>query len=108
MALWVGNLPLCWPVLRLALGSKGHSSNPSYPNPSYPENSTRRRTQGRSKPSVWAKLEDERVPEQGSQIELVDQNPYYVEAKASGDAHEERGNGRITVVTKVEVSEGRL
>ena len=108
VALWVGNLPLCWPVLRLALGSKGDSSNPSYPNPSYPENSTRRRTQGRSKPSVWAKLEDERVPEQGSQIELVDQNPYYVEAKASGDAHEERGNGHITVVTKVEVSEGRL
>ncbi|RBR12218.1 uncharacterized protein FIESC28_08704 [Fusarium coffeatum] len=102
VALWVGNLPLCWPVLRLALGSKGDSSNPSYPNPSYPENSTRRRTQGRSKPSVWAKLEDERLSEQGSQIELVDQNPYYVEAKASGDAHEERGNGRITVVTKVE------
>jgi hypothetical protein len=48
------------------------------------------------------------VPEQGSQIELVDQNPYYVEAKASGDTHEERANGRITVVTKVEVSEGRL
>ncbi|KAJ4007910.1 hypothetical protein NW766_009722 [Fusarium irregulare] len=107
VALWVGNLPLCWPVLRLALGSKGDSSNPSYPNPSYPENSTRRRTQGRSKPSVWAKLEDERVPEQGSQIELVDQNPYYVEAKASGDAYEERGNGRITVVTKVEVNTDR-
>jgi hypothetical protein len=124
VALWVGNLPLCWPVLRLALGSKGDSSNPSYANPSYrnssyPENSARRRTQGRNKPSVWAKLEDEDgartdgSPDHGSQIELVEQygqQPYFVEAKASSDAHKvETGtNGHITVVTKVEVSEGRL
>lgn len=114
----MGNLPLCWPVLRLALGSKGDSSNPSYPNPSYPETSARRRTQGRSKPSVWTKLEDEHgaraagSPSQGSQIELVEQHgqPYYVEAKASSDTQQlEKGaRGQITVVTKVEVSEGRL
>ncbi|KAF5243310.1 hypothetical protein FAUST_2878 [Fusarium austroamericanum] len=124
VALWVGNLPLCWPVLRLALGSKGDSSNPSYPNPSYrnssyQENSARRRTNGRSKTSVWAKLEDEHgvrtdeSPDSGSQIELVEQHgkqPYFVEAKASSGADKlEKGtDGHITVVTKVEVSEDRL
>ncbi|KAM0551240.1 hypothetical protein ACHAPJ_008585 [Fusarium lateritium] len=127
VALWVGNLPLCWPVLRLAIGSKGDTSNPSYPNPSYrnssyPEGSARRRTQGRhplsSKPSIWAKLEDEDAtridtpPDQGSQIELVEQRgtdllkqPYHAEAMvSSGPQHEGNLSGRITVVTKVEVS----
>ncbi|KAG8672586.1 hypothetical protein FPOAC1_005862 [Fusarium poae] len=124
VALWVGNLPLCWPVLRLALGSKGDSSNPSYPNPSYrnssyQENSARRRTHARSKPSAWAKLEDEHgtrtaeSPDHGSQIELVEQRgqkPYFVEAKVSsgGDTLEKGTDGHITVETKVEVSEGRL
>ncbi|RGP73088.1 hypothetical protein FLONG3_6403 [Fusarium longipes] len=124
VALWVGNLPLCWPVLRLALGSKGDSSNPSYPNPSYrnssyPENSARRRTQGLSKPSVWAKLEDVDgthnaiSADQGSQIELVEhhgQQQYFVEAKAGGGGNgiERETNGHITVVTNVEVSEGRI
>ncbi|KAK2471320.1 hypothetical protein H9L39_17551 [Fusarium oxysporum f. sp. albedinis] len=127
VALWVGNLPLCWPVLRLAIGSKGDSSNPSYPNPSYrnssyPESSARRRTQGfhplSSKPSIWAKLEDEDgmrtdvSHDQGSQIELIEQHgsdllnqPYHMEAKvSSGPQHDRNLSGHITVVTKVEVS----
>ncbi|KAF4452566.1 hypothetical protein F53441_4585 [Fusarium austroafricanum] len=121
VALWVGNLPLCWPVIRLALGSKGDSSDPSYPTPgyrnsTYGENSARRRTQGlHSKPSIWAKLDDEDgvrtdvSPDRGSQIELVDQRPdllqqaYHAEAKSSTN-HERGLSGQITVVTKVEVS----
>ncbi|KAI1014482.1 hypothetical protein LB504_012085 [Fusarium proliferatum] len=129
VALWVGNLPLCWPVLRLALGSKGDSTDPSsypntpYRNGSYPEGSARRRTQGlhplSGKPSIWSKLEDEDgvrtdvSPEQGSQIELVDQHgpdllqrPYRAEAKISSGTqqHERARSGQITVVTSVEVS----
>lgn len=130
VALWVGNLPLCWPVLRLALGSKGDSTDPSsypntpYRNGSYPEGSARRRTQGlhplSGKPSIWSKLEDEDgvvrtdvSPEQGSQIELVDQHgpdllqrPYRAEAKISSGTqqHERARSGQITVITSVEVS----
>ncbi|KAF5559344.1 integral membrane protein PTH11 [Fusarium napiforme] len=129
VALWVGNLPLCWPVLRLALGSKGDSTDPSsypntpYRNGSYPEGSARRRTQGlhplSGKPSIWSKLEDEDgvrtdvSPEQGSQIELVDQHgpdllqrPYRAEAKISSGTqqHERARSGQITVVTSVDVT----
>lgn len=125
VAIYVGNLPLCWPVIRLALGSKGDSSNPSsYPNPSYPENSARRKTQSRnpltSKASIWAKLEDEdgtrtdRSRDQGSEIELVGgqsgpdlvKQPYQTEAEVSSDPkpHRHKPSDHITVVTKVDVT----
>ncbi|KPM40205.1 hypothetical protein AK830_g6357 [Neonectria ditissima] len=127
VAMYVGNLPLCWPVIRLALGSKGDSSNPSYPNPSYPDSSARRKPQsGRhpltSKASIWAKLDDEDglrthgSPEQGSQIELVDQNgpdlvkqPYHTAAEVSSDRHHGHNpSDHITVVTKVAVDVTRV
>lgn len=134
VAMYVGNLPLCWPVIRLAIGSKGDSSNPSYPNsypnhPSYPNGSARRTNQNRhpltSKASLWAKLDDEEgmrttvngSPEQslGSQIELVDQNqnvpdlvkqPYHTAAEVTSDRLHGHGNpgDHITVVTKVDVT----
>ncbi|KAH8721810.1 hypothetical protein BGZ61DRAFT_195444 [Ilyonectria robusta] len=125
VAIYVGNLPLCWPVIRLALGSKGDSSNPSsYPNPSYPENSARRKTQSRnpltSKASIWAKLEDEDGTrtdgsrDQGSEIELVGsprgpdlvKQPYQTEAEVSSDPkpHRHKPSDHITVVTKVDVT----
>jgi hypothetical protein len=131
VAMYVGNLPLCWPVIRLALGSKGDSSNPSYPNsypnqPSYPNSSGRRTTQSRhpltSKASLWAKLDDEEgmrttggSPEQslGSQIELVDQKspdlvkqPYHTAAEVSSDRHhgQNHPSDHITVVTKVDIT----
>ncbi|KAK7416696.1 hypothetical protein QQX98_005022 [Neonectria punicea] len=122
VAMYVGNLPLCWPVIRLALGSKGDSSNPS----SYPDSSARRKPQSRhpltSKASIWAKLDDEDgtrtqgSPEQGSQIELVDQKgpdlvkqPYHTEAEVSSDRHHGHNpSDHITVVTKVAVDVTRV
>ncbi|CAM1509018.1 Fc.00g027570.m01.CDS01 [Cosmosporella sp. VM-42] len=127
VAMYVGNLPLCWPVIRLAIGSKGDSSNPSYPNPSYPNpshpNSTNRfKSQSRhpltSKASIWAKLDDEdglrtvSAPDSGSQIELVDQNipdlvkqPYHTAAEVSSHpSHGHRPGEHIMVTTNVDVS----
>ncbi|KAI5459713.1 hypothetical protein BGZ63DRAFT_415220 [Mariannaea sp. PMI_226] len=129
IAMYVGNLPLCWPVIRLVLGSKGDSSNPSYPNPSYGDNSSRRKTNGTSrhplasKASVWAKLEDEEgmrtdvSPDHGSEIELVDQKgpdlvnqPYRTEAEVTSDPQQHRQRNKnstsnnITVTTKVDIT----
>lgn len=123
VAMYVGNLPLCWPVIRLALGSKGNTSNPSYPNPSYPKDSGRHKSQSRhplaSKGSLWAKLDDEEgrantTTDQGSQIELVDQKeldlvqqPHHTEAEISSQPHGQRGHhlsDQIKVVTTVQVS----
>ncbi|KAF7546313.1 hypothetical protein G7Z17_g8528 [Cylindrodendrum hubeiense] len=126
VAIYVGNLPLCWPVIRLVIGSKGDSSNPSsYPNPSYPENSARRKTQGSrnpltSKATMWAKLDDEdgnrtdATRDQGSEIELVGQKgpdlvnqSYQAEAEVSSEPqhghHTSSPSNHITVVTKVAV-----
>ncbi|KAF7561392.1 hypothetical protein G7046_g2756 [Stylonectria norvegica] len=124
VAMYVSNLPLCWPVIRLALGSKGNSSNPSYPNPSYPNQSYpngSRKANTRhtltSKASLWAKLEDDDMrrevsPDQSSQIELVDQKgpdlvkqPYRTDAEVSSGPHDGNTLGdHITVVTKVQVT----
>ncbi|KAF4974535.1 hypothetical protein FZEAL_8559 [Fusarium zealandicum] len=123
VAMYVGNLPLCWPVIRLALGSKCDSSNPSYPNPSYrhstyPENSARRKAQNRhpltSHASVWAKLDDEdgARTDQGSEIELVDQGrpdlvkqPYHAQVEVNNQHHHEHSpSDQIHVVTKVHVT----
>ena len=122
VAMCVGNLPLCWPVIRLALGSKGDSSNPSYPNTSYPDSSGRRMPQSRhtltSKASLWAKLDDEDgrtelSREQGSEIELVGQNvpdlvkqPYQTEAEITTGRprHGHNSGDHIMVVTKVDIT----
>lgn len=116
----VGNLPLCWPVIRLALGSKGDTSNPSYPNGSYPDSSGRRMHQSRTlttKASLWAKLDDEDgrtelSRDQGSEIELVDQyvpdlvkQPYQTEAAITSGTDSRHNSGdHITVVTKVDIT----
>lgn len=123
VGMYVGNLPLCWPVLRLALGSKGDSSNPSsYPHPSYPNSSARLKSQNHhplaSKASVWAKLDDEDgarsnlSADQGSQIELVNQKgpnlvqqPHQTEsAVTSQPGHGHSPSDQIKVVTTVQVS----
>ncbi|RSL57600.1 hypothetical protein CEP54_008197 [Fusarium duplospermum] len=122
VAMCVGNLPLCWPVIRLALGSKGDTSNPSYPNTSYPDSSGRRMPQSRhtltSKASLWAKLDDEDgrtelSREQGSEIELVGHNmpdlvkqPYLTEAEITTGRprHGHNSGDHIMVVTKVDIT----
>ncbi|KAH7153615.1 hypothetical protein EDB81DRAFT_791665 [Dactylonectria macrodidyma] len=124
VAMYVGNLPLCWPIIRIALGSKGSSSDPSYPNPSYPNSASRSKQSSRhplaSKGSLWAKLDDEEVTrvdasaDQGSQIELVDKlapdlvkQPYGTAAEvSSGPQHGHKPSGQIKVTTKVDISTG--
>lgn len=120
--MYVSNLPLCWPVIRLAIGTKGDSSDPSsYPNPSFPNSTSRIKTQNRhplaSTASVWAKLDDEDgqrtnpSPEQGSQIELVEQNaldlvqqPHQTRTGVSSTPGHGHGTGdHIKVVTTVDV-----
>lgn len=123
VAMYVGNLPLCWPVIRLAIGgSKGDSSDPSsYPNPSFPNSTSRQRTHQSRHPlasnaSVWAKLDDEdgqhtNPSGQGSQIELVDQNgldlvqqPHHTRTGVSSTpGHGHATSDHIKVVTTVDV-----
>lgn len=130
--MYVGNLPLCWPLFRGIFGSKGDSSIPSYPTP-YRSGSAKRRGPSRhplaTTGSLWDKLDEEDSTrtgihaDQGSQIELVNQKGHQtaevtVGSVGSMDEHSqvtgsetgsEPGQGRgkddrIVVVTTVDVS----
>lgn len=119
VAMFVGNLPLCWPVLRLIIGSNGESSVPSYQH-RYPTLSGRRRKKPKTglttlgtlgDETTWDKLEDHDVTivndksqalqsrsDHGSMIELVNQPGRHHAAisseRSSGHMATEAGRSR--------------
>lgn len=110
IAVVVGNLPLCWPILRLALGNTEVSRTPSYHGDTISGSARKKRrrnplgTMGASVMGThWDKLEDqeccgERMCPQrvdsdlGSQIELAlqaDKHSYHHQTAASAQGSEE-------------------
>ncbi|PHH78761.1 hypothetical protein CDD80_6312 [Ophiocordyceps camponoti-rufipedis] len=89
IAVMVGNLPLCWPILRLVLGNTEKTKTPSYHGDTISGNNRRKRRRDPLGTTVtgtdWDKLEDAECngagsetsqtqqpgSDQGSQIELV-------------------------------------
>ena len=128
--MYVGNLPLCWPLLRLVLGSRDDSNkSPSYQYNQH-DSSYRRKPPSHTLVTIggsaWDKIDDRyerngavsqdpgNGSDEGSQIELVIQEPgktvvgpygeqtAAITAGGRRQAHAE--NDKIRVVTTVDVS----